>query len=281
MSATGGTAKTRPGHPRDRARDRARQGLRAALACLVLAAGLTGPAAGSEGPRVAGAAPPLAQPLPVRTCADVALVLAIDASGSIDDHEFDLQRTGYVDAFRNAEVHVALHLAGVVDVAAVVWGDSDFAPHILPFHRIATADDAAHFATAMQHLHRTTRGNTGLGNGIDHALTLLADPAVCADRKIIDLSGDGRQVFFRGRNGMVTPRHARLRAAEMGVTINAIAILSREPDLEDYYRARVITGEGAFATRAQGFADFGAALIDKLVRELMAGLPNCGGPDCG
>lgn len=214
-------------------------------------------------------------------CADVALVLAVDASGSIDDREYRMQQVGYASAFRDEAVQIALRAAGIVDVAAVVWGDSDFAPQIVPFHRIASVKDAQGFADRLQSMGRTTTGNTGLGSGIDHALNLLDDPTVCAARKIIDVSGDGRQVYFRGRMGMVTPLHARERAEEMGVTINALAILSREPDLEDYYRSRVITGAGAFVTVAGGFHDFGTALIDKLVRELMAGLPSCGRPDCG
>ena len=216
-----------------------------------------------------------------RACADVALVLAIDGSGSIDDQEYRMQQVGYATAFRDDAVKVALRAAGVVDVAAVIWGDSDFAPQILPFHRIATGSDATVFADRLMALGRGTTGNTGLGNGIDHALDLLDDPAVCAARKIIDVSGDGRQVYFRGRSAIVTPAHARNRAERMGVTINGLAIISREVDLEEYYRSHVIAGQSAFVIRAEGFLDFGTALIDKLVRELMAGLPNCGGPDCG
>lgn len=214
-------------------------------------------------------------------CADVALVLSIDASGSIDDREFLLQQNGYAAAFRDPLVQVALDAAGVVDVAAVIWGDSDFAPQIIPFHRIEGASDAARFGDRLGSIPRRTTGNTGLGSGLDHALNLLDDPSVCAARKIIDVSGDGRQVYFRGRLGMVTPVHARKRAEAMGVTINALAILSDEPELEAYFRKSVVTGAGAFVARAEGFHDFADILIEKLVRELVAGRPVCGRPDCG
>lgn len=214
-------------------------------------------------------------------CPDVALVLAIDASGSIDDREFRMQQTGYATAFRNDAVQIALRAAGIVDVAAVIWGDSDFAPQIVPFHRIATTADAEYFAGHLQSIGRGTTGNTGLGAGMDHALDLLEPTADCATRRIIDVSGDGRQVYFRGRQGIITPAHARARADAMGVTINGLAIVSREPDLEDYYRSHVITGASAFVIRAEGFHDFGTALIDKLVRELMADLSPCGEADAG
>ena len=44
--------------------------------------------------RPAGASPPV----------DVQLVLAVDASGSVSQRRFLLQRQGYVDAFRNPRV---------------------------------------------------------------------------------------------------------------------------------------------------------------------------------
>ena len=39
---------------------------------------------------------------------DLELLLAVDASGSVDAQEFDLQRRGLADAFRDAEVIAAL-----------------------------------------------------------------------------------------------------------------------------------------------------------------------------
>lgn len=217
----------------------------------------------------------------LRSCADVALVLAIDASGSIDDREFRLQQHGYEMAFRDETVHVALGAAGRVDVAAVIWGDADFAPQILPFRRLASPRDAEGFAQELGAIPRITTGNTGLGTGLNHALDLLEDPAVCAAQKIIDLSGDGRQMTARGRFGVIPLHSVRQRAEAMGVTINALAIETDERQLSDYFRKRVITGASAFVMRAADFHDFRDAITDKLVRELMAGVPRCSGPDCG
>jgi hypothetical protein len=39
---------------------------------------------------------------------DLELLLAVDASGSVDAQEFDLQRRALADAFRDAEVIAAL-----------------------------------------------------------------------------------------------------------------------------------------------------------------------------
>lgn len=57
------------------------------------------------------------------SCPDLALVLAIDASGSIDARDFTLQQAGYAAAFTNPEVLDAMAGAGMVDVAVVFWGD--------------------------------------------------------------------------------------------------------------------------------------------------------------
>src|SRR5215469_15099793 len=43
-------------------------------------------------------------PLRAQTRVDLALVLAVDASGSVDQHRFELQKQGYVAAFRNPRV---------------------------------------------------------------------------------------------------------------------------------------------------------------------------------
>ena len=45
---------------------------------------------------------------PAQTAADLQLVLAVDASGSVDQVRFDLQKRGYVAAFRHARVLQAI-----------------------------------------------------------------------------------------------------------------------------------------------------------------------------
>jgi hypothetical protein len=52
-----------------------------------------------------------------------------------------------------------------------------------------------------------------------------------------------------------------------GVTINALAVLSEEPDLLDHYRAEVIGGPGAFAMHTPDYAAFAEAIREKLLRE--------------
>ncbi len=200
-------------------------------------------------------------------CADLALVLAVDTSGSIDAREFALQVQGITAAFRDPSVVAALALAGAVDVGAVFWGDPLY-PHVMPFRRVASGAGAAELTAALEAEARWVRGDTGLGPGIEVALDLLEAEAPCAGRKIINLSGDGRASVGRYGDGYAGVVDARSRAEAAGVTINGLAITNDAPDLAAYYRAMVATGPGAFVMEITRQEDFATAIAAKLVREI-------------
>ena len=202
------------------------------------------------------------------SCADLALVLAIDASGSINEQDFDLQKTGYAAAFTDQTVLAALAGAGVVDVAVVFWGDEQIAPQILPWRRIAAPEDAFGVAEDIARMPRQVTGDTGIGAGLWTALDLLETGAACAARRIINVSGDGKESFGARTRHHIALSVARDRADAMGVTINGLAITVEQTDLPDWYRAQVITGPDAFVMTAPSFEAFGAAIIRKLAREI-------------
>jgi hypothetical protein len=204
-------------------------------------------------------------------CSDLALVLSIDASGSVDDKEFALQTRGYAAAFRNREVLRALGDAGTVDLAAVVWGDADVLPQVLDWQRIVNADDAETFAERIGAIRRYVTGDTGLGAGVAAAIDLLEDDSRCAGRKLINVSGDGRESSqARPRRASPPIAYVRQRARDLDITINGLAIIDVEPDLAEYYRERLITGPGSFVMQIDSYHDFATAIIKKLVREIDA-----------
>lgn len=202
------------------------------------------------------------------SCPDLALVLAIDGSGSINDRDFALQQTGYAAAFTDRQVLDALAGAGVVDVAVVLWGDDEMAPQILPWRRVASEADAAGLAADIAGMPRRVTGDTGIGSGLWTALDLLEAGASCATRQIINVSGDGKESHGPRLRHHVPLGVARDRAEAMGVTINGLAITVEGTDLEGWYRDRVIAGPDAFVMTAQSFDAFGAAIIRKLAREI-------------
>ncbi|MFM7445299.1 MAG: DUF1194 domain-containing protein [Tabrizicola sp.] len=202
------------------------------------------------------------------SCPDLALVLAVDASGSINDQDFALQRAGYAAAFTDGQVLDALAGAGVVDVAVVFWGDEEMPPQVLPWRRIDDPADAAGLAGDIAGLARQVTGDTGIGSGLWTALDLLESGQSCAARRIINVSGDGVESRGPRPRRHVALSAARERAETMGVTINGLAITVEETGLQEWYRARVITGPDAFVMTASSLQTFGDAIIRKLAREI-------------
>ena len=89
---------------------------------------------------------------------------------------------------------------------------------------------------SMYRIRRIARGSLASpaksGHDLDGSLPLLLG---ISPRQIIDLSGDGRETTMR--EFRITPSLARNMAAGRGITVNDLAILDDEPDLDAYYRA--------------------------------------------
>ena len=98
------------------------------------------------------------EPLPVNAGtetqtvgADVALVLAVDASASMDSDELNVQRMGYVAAIQSDEVLRAIR-SGFhrrIAVTFVEWGEPGTERVVVPWTVLATRSDAAKFARGI------------------------------------------------------------------------------------------------------------------------------------
>ena len=64
---------------------------------------------------------------------------------------------------------------------------------------------------------------------------------------------------------------------EKDISINGLAILTDDPDLDTFYREKVVGGPGAFVITADGFEDFARAMVAKLIREILPQLTRNGG----
>jgi len=196
---------------------------------------------------------------------DLQLVLAIDASASVNRQEFDLQMKGVARAFESREVIEAIQSGPkrVIAVTLIEWSGADQQRVSVPWTLVSDADSARRLARAIGDAPRGFhRGSTSISGAIDFALVSMADNGITADRSVIDISGDGRNTH----GGIVDI--ARDRAVQRGVTINGLPILNEEPDLDVHYRESVIGGPGAFLIPAQDYQAFGMAMIGKLVREI-------------
>jgi len=202
-------------------------------------------------------------------CSGVAVVFAIDASGSIANTDFHLQTAGHYVALHHPDVLAAISRVGTVDLAAVFWADSAHAPQVIKWQRIETAEDARRFGRRLVATPRRISGNTDIGVGLTAALDLIEGSDRCAHRAVIDLSGNGRATTLGRTYRGVPLALARQRAKDMGVTINALAITTEDAGLADYFRRHLVTGFDAFVLEANSLDAYPEALARKLVRELL------------
>src|SRR6266852_3887728 len=194
---------------------------------------------------------------------DLALVLAVDVSGSVNNERFELQRRGYAEAFASREVMEAI-AAGenhAIAVTLVEWSGAGHQRQIVGWTLVESAASAESFGSAIAEASRAFSDWTSISGAIDYSVALFAEAQVDAMRRVIDISGDGNN---NGRS--VT--EARDAAVDAGITLNGLPILTEYPDLDAYYRDNVIGGPGAFALAASNFNSFGAAILGKLVREI-------------
>ncbi|MBZ8134009.1 DUF1194 domain-containing protein [Afifella sp. IM 167] len=210
-------------------------------------------------PRPAGAAD-----IPV----DLELVLAVDASSSIDAGEFRLQMEGISAALRHPQVIAAIRggPVGRIAISLVVWADATLPKEETGWYLVGSAEEAERLANDVYRLRRAVLGGTGIGAGIAFSMRKFERNGFSAPRQTVDVSGDGKETPPR-ENVLLMPA-ARAMAISRGVTVNGLAILNEDEDVGEWYRRNVIAGRSAFVMEVADFQDFAIAMVKKLVREI-------------
>lgn len=196
---------------------------------------------------------------------DLELVLAVDGSRSIDNHEFALQIGGIAAAFRDPAFHEVLYQAAPEGIAVtlVQWTGHGNQIQVLPWMRVGDAIAAASFASQVAGAGRgLPPGPTGIGSAIRFSYQLLEQNGFAGKRRVIDVSGDGYN------NSGNRPEIARDEAMARGIVINGLTVMNDIPLLDHYFTARVIGGPGAFVIKTDDFDGFAAAFLRKLIREV-------------
>jgi hypothetical protein len=196
---------------------------------------------------------------------DLQLVLAVDASGSVDMYRFELQKRGYAAAFRNPKVLAAVR-SGISQAVAVTmhqWTGPRLQVHVIPWMVVKDAASAEALAMAIEKTpRRLFSGGTSISGAIDFSRLILAQSPFTATRRTIDISGDG--VNNIGRPAKV----ARDEAVRDGITINGLPILSVEAGLDTWYFENVVGGPGAVMVPAENYESFAEAIVRKLIMEI-------------
>jgi len=200
---------------------------------------------------------------------DVALVLAVDVSGSVDGERYRLQMEGIAAALEDAAVQNAmlsgLHRAMLVTL--VEWSEK---PRIsVPWTLVARPEDATALAARVRGLPRSGAEFTC----VSRMMRFVADKVLPwaprrATRMVVDVSGDGRD----NCNPPVPVDAVRDELVGADVTINGLAILEGKDaeTLAPWYREHLIGGPGAFLLPAAGFADVARAMRQKFIIEISA-----------
>lgn len=199
---------------------------------------------------------------------DLQLVLAVDASGSVNDARFQLQKLGYVAAFRNLRVQTAIRsgMAGGIAVTMMQWTGPSLQVHAVPWSFVGDTASVEAFARVLEQMPRHLfSGGTSISGAIDKGVQLLEACPFRGGRSVIDISGDGAN--NRGRSAS----DARDEAVAKGITINGLPILSIEPFLDQHYKSEVIGGVNAFMVVAASYEEFADAIIKKLIAEIASG----------
>jgi Protein of unknown function (DUF1194) len=203
------------------------------------------------------------------TQVDLALVLAVDVSASMDEDEQALQRHGYAEAFRHSAVINAIRngASGRIAVTYLEWAQQ--ARQTIPWTIISTSQQARAFAARLDAEPIYSGRRTSISNALATSGALFGEAGLDSPRRVIDISGDG------ANNAGAPVLIARDAVIARAIVINGLPIILNKPrqwydidNLDAYYSDCVIGGRGAFALVVRNIDDFAATIRNKLVTEI-------------
>lgn len=195
-----------------------------------------------------------------RTC-ELALILMIDVSSSIDPAEYRFQADGLATALLDPEIGDIL-LRDQIALSVVQWSGGGEQEMSVPWRRMLNEQELVDFSDRVHAMPRAwNRSSTAIGNGIRYALNQFEAVSDCK-RKVIDVSGDGPA------NIGIDTSLERQKAEIQGVEINGLAIDELGLSVTEFYRRFVIT-KGGFVETSRGYLSYPETIRRKLLRELI------------
>ena len=193
---------------------------------------------------------------------DLALVFAVDSSGSVSNERMTMYIEGHAAAVTSPAFLAAIGNlpTGRAALAYVAWSNHDRQHYVVPWRVVDGAETAAAWAHALRTAVRPGAGFTSISGAIDfchHGLLHLAPPAA---RRVIDIIADGRN------NDGRPAAAARDAAVAAGITINGLPVLANDPALAAHFEAEVVGGPACFVLPVRDEA----SLLDAIRRKLLA-----------
>lgn len=187
-----------------------------------------------------------------------ALVLLLDASGSILQDEWREQVEATARAVESEEVADAIRRGGPMAVRAMAF--SNITADLTGWVVLRDAAEARAYAERLRQAPRAVGGSTDIGWALSAAHEAMRAAPCAADRYVIDLSTDGEAP--EGATAV-----ARDAAQMDGVTINVIAVggVARPDSLREH----ATTGDG-FLIHASDWSQYAALVRRKIIMETAA-----------
>lgn len=204
---------------------------------------------------------------------DLALVLAMDASSSVNSDEYALQMKGMAAALLDAEVKEAILSLGGMYMAAFEWNGRMNQKILFDWTQLTSEADIFSLADALaRHERNSEKSPTALGSALGYAHRMFNRMPTRCLRQVIDVSGDGIN------NEGITPEKVLKLWDFSNITVNGLAINGTDPlhdsahqDVMTYYRRNVLHGGASFLVIAENFEAFEEAMKRKLLKEIRPG----------
>lgn len=198
--------------------------------------------------------------LPAKAC-DIALVFAVDVSGSISRADYEIQMGGLAQALQDFHVADALMKANA-RITVIQWTGRGRQQVSLPWTDVSTYGA---LQDATRRVAATRRAFAGAGTAIGEALVFAEaafEEVPFCQRRVVDVSSDGRS------NEGLAPQLRSPHLAAAGITVNALVIDSGNAGLRTYFEEAVITGAGSFALAVNSWSDYPDRIRQKLIKEI-------------
>jgi uncharacterized protein YegL len=189
----------------------------------------------------------------------LALVLLLDASGSVNGPAWDLMVEAHADALADERIAHAMSSQGLTAVSVISFDDT--ARVVVPWRIVDVPEDAAAVAREVAGIRRPSNGSTQTGAALAFALRHF-DAAPCeGERRVVDLVTDGPADDERR---VAAARDAMIEA---DVRLNVLAVQTYGVDAAAWAREFAVT-PGGFVMETPSWQEFAHALRRKLTWEI-------------
>jgi hypothetical protein len=160
---------------------------------------------------------------------------------------------------------------GRIAVAYYEWSDAWVQRLLIDWTLLDSEAAIMSFTTRLANAPISIARRTSISGAIRYAIPLFGRSPFEAERKVLDISGDGSN----NDGGLVTDM--RYEALKERIVINGLPIMNDRPnpfgfpsesDLDRYYLHCVTGGPRSFVEVAQNFEDFPRAVRKKLLQEV-------------